>query len=169
MGKPEIDDINAMAELGLHARLSVWCRADARDLEAAKQCRVDGVQSVTQFRRCNGAASVADRNSTDLVLKLTERARLTSVSFLWRQDASRATRVFLDAFVDAACAAGVDRIRLADTVGLLNPLQTKRLVAHVVARARGVTIGLHAHNDLGMATANTITALAGVPAQPTSR
>jgi homocitrate synthase NifV len=55
----------------------------------------------------------------------------------------------------------VDRIRLADTVGLLNPLQAKRLVAHMVARAHGPTIGFHAHNDLGMATANTIAALAG--------
>jgi homocitrate synthase NifV len=63
--------------------------------------------------------------------------------------------------VDAACAAGVDRIRLADTVGLLNPLQAKRLVARVAARARGPTIGFHAHNDLGMATANTIAALIG--------
>ena len=163
MGKPEVDDINAVADLGLHARLSVWCRADARDLEAAKQCHVNGVHisfpsSPVQWRSLGGGPEQA----LDLILKLAERAR-SHFAFVsvGAQDASRATRVFLAAFVDAACAAGVHRIRLADTVGRLNPLQTRRLVAHVVARAHGPTIGFHAHNDLGMATANTIAALAG--------
>ena len=163
MGQPEIDDINAVAALGLRARLSVWCRADLRDLEAAEQCRVDGVHisfpaSPVQWRSLGGGA----QQILELVCQLTQRARahFTFVSVA-AQDASRATRNFLDGFVDAACAAGVDRIRLADTVGLLNPLQAKRLVAHVVARAHGPVIGFHAHDDLGMATANTVAALAG--------
>jgi Isopropylmalate/homocitrate/citramalate synthases len=163
MGQPEIDDINAVAALGLRARLSVWCRADLRDLEAAEQCRVNGVHisfaaSPVHWRSLGGGAEKV----IELLHQLTERARahfaFVSVA---AQDASRATRNFLDGFVDAACAAGVDRIRLADTVGLLNPLQAKRLVAHVVARAHGPVIGFHAHDDLGMATANTVAALAG--------
>jgi len=163
MGKPEIEDIRAVAGLGLRAQLSVWCRADARDLEAAEQCRVDGVHisfpsSPVQWRSMGGGPE----QMPDLMRRLTERAR-SNFAFVsvGAQDASRATRDFLDVFVDAACAASVDRIRLADTVGRLNPFQTKRLVAHVVARARGPTIGFHGHNDLGMATANTIAALAG--------
>jgi homocitrate synthase NifV len=163
MGQPEIDDINAIAALGLRARLSVWCRADLRDLEAAEQCRVNGVHisfpaSPVQWRSLGGGAEKV----LELLHQLTERARahfaFVSVA---AQDASRAARGFLDGFVDAACAAGVDRIRLADTVGLLNPLQAKRLVAHVAGRARGPVIGFHAHDDLGMATANTVAALAG--------
>jgi len=163
MGNAEIGDINAVAALDLRARLSVWCRADTRDLEAAEQCRVNGVHisfpaSPVQWRSFGGGP----RQTLDLVRQLGERARshfpFVSVG---AQDASRASRAFLDTFVDAACAAGVDRIRLADTVGLLNPMQTKRLVAHAVARARGPAIGFHAHDDLGMATANTLAALAG--------
>ena len=163
MGRPEIDDINAVAALGLHARLSVWCRADARDLDAAEQCRVDGLHisfpaSPVQWRNLGSGPE----HVLNLMRRLSERAR-SHFAFVsvGAQDASRATRVFLDAFVDAACAAGVDRIRLADTVGLLNPMQAKRLVAHVAARARGPIIGFHAHDDLGMATANTVAALAG--------
>ena len=163
MGKPEVDDINAVAGLGLRARLSVWCRADVRDLDAAEQCRVDGVHisfptSPVHWRSLGGGPEQV----LDLMRQLTERAR-SHFAFVsvGAQDASRATRGFLEAFVDAACAAKVDRIRLADTVGLLNPLQAKRLVAHVVARARGPVVGFHAHDDLGMATANTLAALAG--------
>jgi homocitrate synthase NifV len=163
MGKPEIDDINAVAALGLRAPLSVWCRADIRDLAAAEQCRVDGVHisfptSAVQWRSLGGGAEQV----LDLVHQLVERARAQfAFVSVGAQDASRASRAFLDSLVDAACSAGVDRIRLADTVGLLNPLQAKRLVAHVVARARGPVIGFHAHDDLGMATANTVAALAG--------
>ena len=163
MGRPEIDDINAVVDLGLRARLSVWCRADMRDLEAAEQCRVGGVHisfptSSVQWRSFGGGPEEA----LDLMRQLTERAR-SHFAFVsvGAQDASRAARDFLDSFVDAASAAKVDRIRLADTVGRLNPFQTKRLVAHVVARARGPVIGFHAHNDLGMATANTVAAVAG--------
>jgi homocitrate synthase NifV len=163
MGKAEIDDINAVAALGLRTRLSVWCRADVRDLDAAEKCRVDGVHisfptSPVQWRSfdCGPERVLA------LMRQLAERARphFAFVS-VGAQDAGRADRDFLDAFVDAACAAGVDRIRLADTVGLLNPFQARRLVAHVVARARGPIIGFHAHDDLGMATANTLGALSG--------
>ena len=163
MGQLEIDDINAVAALDLRARLSLWCRADTRDLEAAEQCRVNGVHisfpaSPMQWRSFGGEP----KQTLELVGQLSQRARahFAFVS-VGAQDASRASRGFLDAFVDAACAAGVDRIRLADTVGLLNPMQTKRLVAHVVARTRGPVIGFHAHDDLGMATANTLAALAG--------
>ncbi len=163
MGKPEIDDINAVVDLGLRARLSVWCRADMRDLEAAEQCRVGGVHisfptSPVQWRSFGGGPEQA----LNLMRQLTQRAR-SHFAFVsvGAQDASRAARDFLDAFVDAACAAKVDRIRLADTVGRLNPFQTKRLVARVVARTHGPIIGFHSHNDLGMATANTIAALAG--------
>ncbi|MGC9985822.1 MAG: citramalate synthase [Polyangia bacterium] len=163
MGKPEIDDINAVAGLGLRTPLSVWCRADLRDLEAAEQCHVDGVHisfpsSPVQWHSVGGGPE----HVLEFMGRLTRRVRchFAFVS-VGAQDASRASRHFLDAFVDAACAAGVDRIRLADTVGRLNPLQARRLVAHAVTRSRGPIIGFHAHNDLGMATANSVAALAG--------
>ena len=163
MGKSEIDDIHAVARLGLRSRLSVWCRATIRDLEAAERCPVDGVHiSFPTSAKHWCSLGCGPTQVLDLMGQLCERARghFAFVS-VGAQDASRANRDFLDLFVDAACAASVDRIRLADTVGLLNPLQAKRLVAHVVARANGPIIGFHAHDDLGMATANTVAALAG--------
>jgi homocitrate synthase NifV len=44
------------------------------------------------------------------------------------QDASRTDPVFLGEFAAAARENGFSRLRLADTVGILNPLQTHRLV-----------------------------------------
>jgi homocitrate synthase NifV len=76
------------------------------------------------------------------------------------QDASRADRQFLAEVAQAAEASGLCRLRLADTVGLLNPLQTYSLVEFLRAEAPMLELEFHGHNDLGMATANTIAALA---------
>jgi homocitrate synthase NifV len=76
------------------------------------------------------------------------------------QDASRADRSFLLEFAQAAQQAGLSRLRIADTVGLLNPLQTSELIGMLRTEVPALPLEFHGHNDLGMATANTIAALA---------
>lgn len=51
-------------------------------------------------------------------------------------------------------------MRLADTVGAWNPEQAAACVREVRASAASVQVGLHAHDDLGLATANSLAALA---------
>jgi homocitrate synthase NifV len=75
------------------------------------------------------------------------------------QDASRASLKFLERFVIAAREGGADRLRLADTVGILTPNRTQDLIARSAAWAGPMTIGFHAHNDFGMATANAVSAI----------
>ena len=74
-------------------------------------------------------------------------------------DAVRADLEFLLKFVAAAVAAKADRIRVADTVGGLNPLATLRLIGRLRSVAGETALDFHAHNDLGMATANTLMAI----------
>ncbi|MBU2728024.1 homocitrate synthase/isopropylmalate synthase family protein, partial [Acidithiobacillus ferridurans] len=60
--------------------------------------------------------------------------------------------------MEVAQRAGARRFRYADTLGILEPFNT----AHIMRRLRAVTdmeIEIHAHNDLGLATANSIAAL----------
>jgi homocitrate synthase NifV len=63
-------------------------------------------------------------------------------------------------FALAAQEAGLVRLRIADTVGILNPLQTADLIGALRASVPEMSLEFHGHNDLGMATANTIAALA---------
>ena len=78
------------------------------------------------------------------------------------QDASRADRSFLHGFISACKAEGVHRIRIADTVGMLNPFSTMELFRWLYSEFPGTDFEFHGHNDLGMATANTVSAaLAG--------
>jgi homocitrate synthase NifV len=75
------------------------------------------------------------------------------------EDASRTDEDFLLQFVRSARDAGADRIRFCDTLGCLHPFRTKELIAMIMNE--GIDVEMHCHNDLGMATANT---LAGVKA-----
>ena len=78
------------------------------------------------------------------------------------QDASRADREFLKEFITACLAEGAGRIRIADTVGTLNPLSTMELFQWLGREFPRANFEFHGHNDLGMATANTVSAaLAG--------
>ena len=75
------------------------------------------------------------------------------------QDASRTNASWLDEFVLTAIELGADRIRLADTVGIMNPAWVQQFIARYKQIANTTPLEFHGHNDLGMATANTVTAL----------
>jgi homocitrate synthase NifV len=69
---------------------------------------------------------------------------------------TQAERRFTVALAAAAAESGASRITLYDTNGSSDPLAAADLVGDVVRRASatGVPVFFHAHNDLGMATAN---------------
>jgi len=78
---------------------------------------------------------------------------------LGAQDASRSDEDFLIEFLHHAEQCHVHRVRIADTVGILNPLSTRSLFKKLKKTFPATSFEFHGHNDLGMATANTIAAL----------
>lgn len=74
------------------------------------------------------------------------------------EDMSRADRVFSLEVARCAEGAGAFRIRLPDTVGLLNPLEMQELIRFFKSNL-SCKVAVHCHNDFGMATANATTAL----------
>jgi 2-isopropylmalate synthase len=77
------------------------------------------------------------------------------------EDATRADLDFLLQVVKTAREAGADRISIADTVGILTPFRAKELFSAVKAAVPDVGLDIHAHNDLGMAVANSLAATEG--------
>jgi homocitrate synthase NifV len=55
--------------------------------------------------------------------------------------------------------AGACRLRLADTVGIGSPATIAALVRDITLITGGVDLGVHTHDDFGMATANAVAAL----------
>ncbi|OIT28574.1 PREDICTED: 2-isopropylmalate synthase A-like [Nicotiana attenuata] len=75
------------------------------------------------------------------------------------EDAARSDREFLYYIVGEGIKAGATAICLADTVGCSLPTEFGQLVADIKANTPGiqdVIISVHCHNDLGLATANTL-------------
>ncbi|MDO6685959.1 MULTISPECIES: homocitrate synthase [unclassified Agarivorans] len=78
------------------------------------------------------------------------------------EDASRATIDELQTIAELAQKSGASRLRFADTLGVLDPFATEVFIS-ALKQSSDLQIEMHAHNDLGMATANTLSAIkAGV-------
>lgn len=78
------------------------------------------------------------------------------------EDASRTELDFLVQIVEAAISAGATTINMPDTVGYSTPEEYGRMFAYVIAHAKGagdVIFSAHCHNDLGLAVANSLSAL----------
>jgi homocitrate synthase NifV len=76
------------------------------------------------------------------------------------EDASRADTEFLWRVAEAAQAAGAQRFRFADTLGLMDPFSAYERVRDLCSIC-DLEIEMHAHDDLGLATANTLAAVRG--------
>lgn len=163
MGPEERDAIRAVAGLGLTADLVVWCRMHRGDIA---HCRNLGVRiadlsipvSDQQIRRKLGRdrawvlAEIARRVPMALDLGLE--------AIVGGEDASRADPDFLLQVLEAAERAGARRFRFADTVGILEPFAVLERFRGMRA-ASDLELEMHAHDDLGLATANTLAAAMG--------
>lgn len=161
MGAAECDDLRAMVALGLNSRLTGWSRAREADVDATASCGLDAIHiaipvSTIQLGAINKTQSWAMRRLQSVVAYARERFALVSVG---AQDATRTSPLFLHEFVSTAANAGAHRVRIADTVGVWNPLQTADTIRSLREFAGGASLEFHAHNDLGMATANAISAI----------
>ncbi len=78
------------------------------------------------------------------------------------EDGSRSDRDFLCKVFEAAIDAGATTVNLPDTVGYAIPQEFEDLVKYVMAHTPNINkavFSVHCHNDLGLATANTIAAI----------
>lgn len=63
--------------------------------------------------------------------------------------------------VDALKDCGVKRFMLPDTLGVLNPIQTKEYISQMVEWFPTIHFDFHSHNDYDLATANVMAAVVG--------
>ncbi|AHF02937.1 homocitrate synthase [Marichromatium purpuratum 984] len=160
MGADERDAIQAIARLGLAARLMLWCRMRADDIARCAGLDADLVDlsiplSDQQLARKLGR----DRDwALRQIARCVPQARALGLEVcVGAEDASRADPEFLARAAEVAQAAGARRIRFADTVGLMEPFGVYSRIATLRA-ACDLEIEMHAHDDLGLATANTLAA-----------
>ncbi len=160
MGGEERESIRAVADLDLPCRLMVWSRMHPADIAACAGLgahRVDiSVPASDQH--------LAYKLKQDRSWLLRELPKYVGAALslglevaVGCEDASRADPAFLCALAEVAERAGARRLRFADTLGILEPFSTHDRIA-LLRRHSGLEIEMHAHDDLGLATANTLAA-----------
>ncbi|MGB5446138.1 MAG: homocitrate synthase [Psychromonas sp.] len=161
MGVEECLTIAAIRQALPDATLMAWCRAKNDEIALAAQLKLDWVDisiptSVQMITR-------KLQSEPGEILKKLEQSIRYAVSLglqvcIGCEDASRADFDFLIALGQLGERAGAKRLRYADTLGLLEPFTTYEQIKALCA-GQPLAIEIHCHDDLGLATANTLAAI----------
>lgn len=143
-------------------KCSVWSPCRETDIRLAAELSVDRVNIGVPISDLH----LENRLGTDRegILERLARTVLTAgllgIDYIsvGLEDISRADEEFALKAALLAQDMGASRIRLADSVGVLTPLKTVKLITRFRA-ALTIELAVHCHNDFGMATANALTAL----------
>ncbi|WP_155304567.1 homocitrate synthase/isopropylmalate synthase family protein [Desulfosarcina widdelii] len=161
MGHSACRDIRAMVALNPSALLTSWCRAVQKDIDMAAETGTAGVHisfpvSSVLLQAMGKTQRWVQEQLCNLIPSALGRFQLVSVG---AQDAFRADPGFLNTFICMASACGAHRVRIADTVGLTRPFHVTELVRRLIPLLGKTSLEFHGHNDLGMATANAVSAI----------
>jgi homocitrate synthase NifV len=162
MGAEEIACINAIAALRLPARLMVWGRMTDADLAAALRCDAHIIHlsmPVSDIHLRHKLRQTREAVMTQVTRVITQAAASGLQISFGMEDASRADPAFMAQIARRAADCGATRVRFADTLGVLDPFSTFEAIARLRQELPDMEIEIHAHNDLGLATANTLAAL----------
>lgn len=146
-----------------NAVVSVWSRLNPDDIRHALDVRPDLLHISVPVSYSHIYAKLRKNkqwvfNQLNECLELTHKSGIPlSVGF---EDAFRSEAMFMTTVARMLLDAGVTRFRFSDTVGVASPSVCRAVIKDFISRLVGHELGLgfHAHNDFGMATANTIEA-----------
>ena len=155
------DAIRALADMPRNFKLLTHIRANMDDARLAVDCGVDGAD--VYIGTSNYMREFSHGKSLEQVIEIGQEV----IAFLNAQDVE--TRfstedTFRSNFADvmtvyrAMDLAGVNRVGVADTVGIADPLQTYNLISNLRDVVR-CDIEFHGHNDSSCAVANAFCAL----------
>jgi len=164
-GFPVVSDgerraIRNIMKQSLNSEILALTRTIKSDIDVALSCDVDGI--------------ITFIGSSDLhlkyKLKMTREQALSkaveaveygkSHGLFVAFTAEDSTRTDLDFILDlfrAATDAGADRVHIADTTGSIRPMGMKYLITEIKNNIDN-TIGIHCHDDFGLAVANSLAA-----------
>jgi len=163
MGTREIEEIAAIGRALHKAEPIAWCRMTRADVDAAiktglKRVNLSIPLSDIQMRaKLKADQAGVLRRIEDVISYAIEGGLRVAMG---GEDSSRADMDFLFTALETAARAGAHRYRFADTLGNMEPFG----VYDVFTRLRkesDLELEFHGHDDLGLATANTLAAIRG--------
>jgi len=155
------EDCKTIASLGLRSKVLTHTRCMMEDARLAASTGVDGIDILF------GTSSVLRQFSHGKSIPEILRAAREVISYIKDQgcevrfsseDSFRSDLDDILTIYEEVDALGVDRVGVADTVGVATPLQVYQVVSEIRRRV-SCDIEFHGHNDSGCAIANAYMAL----------
>ncbi|NPA15513.1 MAG: 2-isopropylmalate synthase [Deferribacteres bacterium] len=167
LNKEERESVELIAEAVKRPVLSVLSKCDEKEIEAAKESLRNAqkkrihLYAPTSEVQLTYLAGLSHKEQLDKVLKSIESAKSDGFEVeLTLEDSFRAEKEYLLELAEKAVEKGADIINISDTVGIAIPSMVKELISELKAVVKDKAIlSIHCHDDLGMATANTMAAL----------
>ncbi len=156
-----LEDLRTITGLGLKAKILTHVRCTLDDAKLAAQTGVDGIDVVigtsSVLRKFSLGKSIDEIMvlATDVVKYIRDQGLEVRFS---TEDSFRSEMDDILAIYEQVDKLGVNRVGIADTVGVANPLQVYKLVSTLRSRV-SCDIEFHGHNDSGCAIANAFCAL----------
>lgn len=165
MGGDELDSLKQMLERKDEAVIIAWNRGIKEDIKFSIDLGFQGIHIGLPTSDIHLKNSIKkDKNwllsqVTDLIKYSKDRGVFVSIS---AEDIGRTDIEFLQHYAVVVEEAGADRLRLSDTIGILTPEEYSGRIKKIKEVAN-IDLQCHAHNDFGLAVANTLSAIqAGV-------
>jgi len=155
----EAEAVSALVNSGLKGDFHCLCRYDLRDIDLADTCGIRKIGfSIPGSTSLSGNAGKLARQKLDYFVKYAKDKGL----FLRMscEDVARSELSTVFTLYEIAENAGADMITFADTVGRVTPTMALHITKQIKERFT-IPLAVHFHNDLGLATANTIASLEG--------
>ena len=161
--------VQAVARAVREPIICALARSTAKDIEAAADAlspaakkRIHAFISTSPLHMKH-KLKMPPKAVLEAIAQSVKKARNYTDDVEWSpEDASRSEPDFLCRACEAAIAAGATTINIPDTVGYSTPAEFGGLVKMLLTRVAGAdkaVFSAHCHNDLGLATANTLAAI----------
>lgn len=161
--------VKAIAETLTTSRVTALCRTLPTDIDRAHQAILGAKRPrIHTFIATSPLhMRVKLEKRPEEVLEMAEAAvaraaRLCPDVEFSCEDASRSEPEFLAAILERTIAAGATTVNIPDTVGYAQPKEFHDLIRFLIERVPNIgkaVVSVHCHNDLGLATANTLAAI----------
>jgi len=157
----EMESVRLIAKQGLRAKITSAARGTKEDIDEVLKSGASMINMIIPTSDLHIECKL-HKNREQILKTIDEcisyaKAHGLEVEFL-AEDATRSNFDYLVKVFQTAVDAGVDRIVPCDTVGILTPELTREF--YLKFEDIKVPLGVHCHNDFGMAVANSVAALA---------
>ncbi|MCS7142990.1 MAG: 2-isopropylmalate synthase [Aigarchaeota archaeon] len=163
VSRGEFETIKDVAKLGIPSKVCVLSRCERKDIDRVLESDAEWIHLfiATSDAHLRDKLKMTRQEVLSRAVEMVDYAKSHGLTVHFSaEDATRSDPDYLMKIYEAVKRAGADSIDIPDTVGFALP----HVMRSLVIRAKEVTnlpVAVHCHDDMGLATANTLAGVEG--------